>query len=63
MAVGHTILTIAYHILRNNVSYKELGSDFFEQRRKKDIIRKSVKRLESLGLKVSVEESSDNGVV
>jgi transposase len=62
VAVGHTILTIAYHILKNNVPYKELGSDFFEQRRKNDIIRKSVKRLESLGLKVSVEETSGDGV-
>lgn len=61
VAVGHTILTIVYHILRNNVPYKELGSDFFEQRRKNDIIRKSVKRLESLGMKVSVEDCSSNG--
>jgi transposase len=56
VAVGHTILTIAYHILRNNVPYKELGSEFFEQRRKNDIIRKSVNRLEAFGLKVSIEE-------
>lgn len=61
VAVGHTILTIVYHILRNNVPYKELGSDFFEQRRKNDIVKKSVKRLESLGLKVSVEDCSSNG--
>jgi transposase len=56
VAVGHTILTIAYFILRNNVPYKELGSEFFEQRRKTDIIRKSVNRLEAFGLKVSIEE-------
>jgi len=62
VAVGHTILTIAYHILKNNVPYKDLGADFFEQRRRNDIVRKSVKRLESLGLKVSVEDSSGDGV-
>lgn len=62
IAVGHTILTIAYHILHNKVPYKDLGADFFEQRRKNDIVRKSVKRLESLGLKVSVEEASVNGI-
>jgi transposase len=56
VAVGHTILVIAYHILKEHVPYQDLGPDFFEQRKRDDIIHKSVRRLEGLGLKVTVEE-------
>lgn len=56
VAVAHTILTIVYHILKANVPYKELGPDFFEQRRKAEIVKKSVKRLESLGYTVAIEQ-------
>lgn len=56
IAVGHTILVIAYHILKEHVQYHDLGPDFFEQRKRDDIIHKSVRRLEALGLKVTVEE-------
>jgi transposase len=56
IAVGHTILVIAYHILKEHVQYRDLGPDFFEQRKKREIINKSIKRLEALGLKVTVEE-------
>lgn len=33
VAVGHSILVIVYHILRDNVDYQELGADYFEKRR------------------------------
>ena len=55
IAVAHTMLTIIYQILKNNVPYYELGADFFEQQRKKEIVQKSVKRLENLGYSVTVE--------
>lgn len=56
VAVGHSILEIAYHILKNDVDYKELGADYFEQRGKQYIVKRSIKRLEALGLKVTIEE-------
>lgn len=55
IAVGHTILVIAYHILKEHQPYYELGADYFDQRKKDAVIRNAVKRLEALGLKVSVE--------
>jgi transposase len=55
IALAHTMLTIIYQILKNNIPYYELGADFFEQQRKKEIVQKSVKRLESLGYSVTVE--------
>lgn len=56
IAVAHTMLTIIYHILKDNLPYYELGSDFFEQQRKNQIVQRSVKRLESMGYSVTVEE-------
>ncbi len=35
LAVGHKILCAAYYILKNHESYKELGYDYLDQRRKK----------------------------
>ena len=57
IAVAHAILKAVYYILKNNTPYKELGPDFFELRRKNEIVRKSVKRLESLGFNVTIEHS------
>lgn len=55
IAVGHTILVIAYHILKKGQPFKELGADYFDQRRKKAVVNNAVKRLESLGYKVTIE--------
>lgn len=56
VAVGHTILTIVYYLLVRQQDYVELGSDFYDQRRKDIVIKQSIKRLESLGVKVSIEQ-------
>lgn len=58
VAVGHSILVMAYHMLKNRETYKELGSDYFDQRKKDSVIKISIKRLESLGLKVTVESAA-----
>ena len=57
VAVAHTILKTAYYMLKNNTSYKEIGPDFFELRQKNQIVNRSVKRLESLGFSVTIEQS------
>lgn len=49
VAVGHTILAIAYHILKTGQPYKELGRDFLENRNKNTVVNRTVKRLEELG--------------
>ena len=58
VAVGHSILVMTYHMLKKRESYKELGSDYFDQRKKDHVIKSSIKRLESLGLKVTVEAAA-----
>jgi len=56
VAVGHTILTIVYHMLNKRQPYIELGADYFDRRKKEIVIRQSIKRLEILDCKVTVEE-------
>ena len=58
IAVGHTILVIAYHMLKKRQPYFELGADYFDQRKKNIVVKNAVKRLESLGLKVTVESAA-----
>jgi transposase len=55
VAVGHTILTIVYHLLNKRQFYVELGADYFDRRKKEIVIKQSIKRLEVLGCKVTVE--------
>jgi hypothetical protein len=56
VAVGHTILTIAYHLLSKRQTYIELGADYFDRRKKEIIVKQAIKRLENLGCKVTVED-------
>jgi transposase len=53
IAVAHTILVIAYHLLRDEVTFQDLGPDYFDRvdagRQKRYYLR----RLEALGCDVS----------
>lgn len=55
VAVGHAILVIAYHILKDKVPYYELGADHFDRLNIRYIKHHFVKRLEGLGYKVTLE--------
>lgn len=55
MAVAHTMLIIGYHMLKTGHGYHELGGDYLEQINKDQLQRYFVKRLQRLGLKVTVE--------
>ncbi|GGJ05146.1 IS110 family transposase [Alicyclobacillus cellulosilyticus] len=55
VAVGHTILIIAYHLLKRQTTYQELGPLYFEEKQRETAVRNSVKRLERLGYQVILE--------
>ncbi len=55
VAVAHTMLTAAYHVLRESVPYAELGADYFDRLDPNRVTRYLVKRLEKLGHKVTLE--------
>ncbi len=54
VAVGHTILVIAYHLLRDGTEYHDLGPRYFDERDRRAVERRLVHRLEGLGYKVSL---------
>ncbi len=54
MAVGHSILVIAYHILKEKHPYRELGADFLDQQHAERVKSRLVKRLQGLGYDVAV---------
>jgi transposase len=56
VAVGHSILVIAYHLLNNKRTYQELGGDYFDKRYAEKRRTRLIKQLQSLGLKVTIEE-------
>jgi transposase len=55
VALGHTILIAAYHMLKEGVDYRDLGSDYFDQRRRARTTKHLVSRLEGLGYEVKLE--------
>ncbi len=55
VAVGHSILVIAYYLITRQRTYDDLGPEYFEERERTAIERRLVRRLEALGNKVSLE--------
>jgi transposase len=58
IAVGRSILQIAYFVLRDGVEYRELGANYYDERKRDAITRNAVKRLEKLGYRVTVEPAA-----
>jgi len=54
MAVMHSMLVIAYHVLKEDKSYQELGVDFFVTRNKTAIQARCVRQLKQLGYEVTL---------
>ena len=58
VAVGHQILEIAYYIMRDGVTYNELGADYFDRRHAERAVRRHVRQLEALGYRVTIEQAA-----
>ena len=58
VAVGHTILIIAYHLLRDGTDYHDLGPHYFDARDRRAVERRLVHRLEGLGYTVSLQPAA-----
>lgn len=54
VAVGHSILVIVYHLLRDGTAYQDLGPTYFDQRNQAALERRLVARLEALGHTVTL---------
>ena len=59
VAVAHSILIAAYHILKDDVPYQDLGGDYFTRRADPNrIAKRLVAQLERLGHTVTLETST-----
>ena len=59
MAVGHSLLIIIYHVLKNNVEYRHLGPHYFDKLEPERLRRYLVKRLETLGYQVTLKTQEE----
>ena len=59
VAVGHSIVIIIYFLLRNpGTFYRDLGPHYLDERNKRTVERRLVRRLEALGNKVTIEQAA-----
>jgi transposase len=58
VALMHSILVMSCHIIQRQEPYRELGGNYFDQRKPEVTARRLVNRLERLGFKVSLQHTS-----
>lgn len=58
VAVGHQILEISYYLMRDAVTYQELGGDYVDRRQRDRARQRHVRQLQALGYKVTLEEAA-----
>jgi transposase len=56
LAVGHSLLTIVYCLLKRDVEYEDLGADWFDRMQPEQLRRYLVRRLERLGFAVTLTD-------
>lgn len=58
MAVAASMLTAVYYMLRSNQPYRDLGADHLDQRDKKQVARRLIKRLGDMGFNVEIRAAA-----
>jgi transposase len=56
VALSHTILIMAYYIVKEHSTYKELGADFFDRLHEEQLIKRLTSRIQGLGYKVELQK-------
>ena len=56
VAVGHSILVIAYHLLTRQQAYSDLGANYFDERDRQAVAKRCLNRLQKLGYQVTLEK-------
>ena len=59
VAVAHSTLVAVWHILKHHVAYQDLGPTHFDKLPTERLRRHYLRRLEDLGLKVTVQPISE----
>jgi transposase len=55
VAVAHSIIVIAYYMLKRGEDYRDLGSNYFDERQEEQVKKRLTRRLEALGFRVHLE--------
>lgn len=56
LALAHTLIIMAYHIVKERCTYNELGADYFDRLNEQYLIKRLTSRIETLGYHVTVEK-------
>ena len=59
IAVAHTLLVIAYRLIERKEKYKDLGGNYFDQRRPDTTVRHLTSRLSQLGFDVTLNPKAE----
>ncbi len=54
LAVAHSLLVIAYHVIARHEPYRELGADYFDQQKPAATANRLLRRLRQLGYDVTI---------
>ena len=52
------IAIIAYHLLSRDATCQDLGTNYFDERARRAVERRAIRRLEALGFKVTLEPAA-----
>jgi len=55
IAVAHSMMRSVFHMLSRNEAYRELGANYFDERRRHYTVDRLARRIEHLGYRVSLE--------
>jgi transposase len=58
VAVAHSILVVAYHLLSRQTTYRELGAGYFDRRHAERATRRAIQVLERQGYRVRLEPAA-----
>jgi len=58
VAVAHSILVSAYHMLSRHEPYHDLGTNHFDERKKASVVNRLLHRLEKLGVHVAIDPTA-----
>ena len=58
VAVARSLLVVIYHVLLYHEPYRELGGDYYDERKKEATIERLLKRLDKLGYQPSIQQGA-----
>ncbi len=61
LAVAHSLLVIIYHLLRDQSTYQDLGGNYFDERDRRAVQKRLVRRLERMGCLVELQPIAHEG--